>query len=441
MSTSVEYVYSLVRGWEVFKHLRQLEKTQWLSFKEVQQLQLKKLRALARHAYDNVPLYHRNFEQAGLRPEDIRTLEDVQKLPIVTKEELKAYTPNKTVAVNYDIRTLARGQTGGTTGKYFAYYKDARTISHELAALHRFRSWYGFFGFKQTFLRLFLYYAPWSKEFKSFLMGWLVCDRSQLTLHRYSQWIERFCPRSLEGSPSAFYALAKFIERAGLAKQSLRVVLSTSETLFDTHKQAIESAFNCRVFNHYGCNEISTIAQECEEHTGLHINAEDRIVEFVKGGEVVSTGEAGEMVITDLENYAMPFIRYNIKDVGVSMDDLCSCGRGLPLIREVDGRSSDLLATPSGDLASGDFLAQFIVFRDQRWTQQFQIVQPSWKELLIRILKDSESATENLEFILRKIREQLGGVKVMTEFVESIFVPPSGKHRFVLSEESPKSFD
>jgi phenylacetate-CoA ligase len=439
MSASTKYLYSLLRGWEVFKHLRQLERTQWLPYREIQRLQLKKLKALLRHAYENVPIYREIFKQAGTKPEDIHRLTDIHKLPITTKDELKMHSPNQTIAGNYDISTLVKGETGGTTGIPFKYYKDARTIHHELAALHRFRSWYGFFDPKQTFLRLFPYYAPWSKEFKSFLMGWLICDRSQLTLSKYSQWTRRFSPRSLEGSPVAFYALAKFSERTGQTRLSLPVVLSTSETLHDTHKQKIESVFNCRVFNHYGCNEICTIAQECEEHTGLHINAEDRIVEFVRSGELVSPGEAGEIVITDLENYAMPFIRYNIKDVGRPMSDLCSCGRGLPLIKEIDGRSSDLLVTPKGDLLTSDILAQFIIFRDQRWTQQFQIIQCSGKELLIKIVKDSEFAAENLELILGKIREQLGSVKVKTDFVESISIPSSGKHRFVLSKESPES--
>ena len=439
MPTSVEYLYSLLRGWEVFKHLRQLERSQWLPHEEIQRLQLMKLKALVKHSYENVPFYHNSFRQAGIKPEDIRRLTDIRQLPITTKEELKAHVPSETIASDYDITALVKGGTGGTTGDPFLYYKDSRTIHHELAALHRFRSWYGFFEPKQTFLRLFPYYAPWSKEFKSFLTGWLICDRSQLTLSKYSQWTKRFSPRSLEGSPVAFYALAEFSERAGHSRLSLPVVLSTSETLFRTHKQKIESVFHCRVFNHYGCNEICTIAQECEEHTGLHINAEDRIVEFVKSGEVVSPGEAGEIVITDLENYAMPFIRYNIKDIGHPMDDLCSCGRGLPLIKQVDGRSSEVLATPKGNLLVSDILAQFIIFRDQRWTQQFQVIQRSREEFVIRILKDSEFAAENLELVLRKIREQLGSVKLKTDFVESIFVPPSGKHRFVLSEESPES--
>jgi len=439
MPASVEYLYSLLRGWEVFKHLRQLERAQWLPNKEIQLLRLKKLRALVKHAYENVPFYRDNFKQAGIKPEDIRRLTDIHKLPITTKDEMKAHVPNETIAGDYDIRALVKGGTGGTTGVPFIYYKDARTVHHELAALHRFRSWYGFFEPKQTFLRLFPYYAPWSKEFKSFLMGWLICDRSQLTLSKYSQWAKRFNPRSLEGSPVAFYALAGFSKRAGHSELSLPVALSTSETLLDSHRQAIESAFNCRVFNHYGCNEICTIAQECEERTGLHVNAEDRIVEFIKGGEVVAPGEAGEIIITDLENYAMPFIRYNIKDVGVPSDDMCSCGRGLPLIDRILGRTGDLLISQKGTIVPSDVIAQFMLFKNQKWMQQFQAVQPSRQELLIRMVR-SGAQSENLKLVQEMIRKQVGNAQVETELVESIEAPPSGKHRFVISEESRRFF-
>ena len=439
MSRSVEYIYSLLRGEEVFEHLRQLEKTQWLPQKEIQRLQLIKLRALVKHAYENVPFYRGNFEQAGIKPEDIRTLSDIHKMPIITKDEVKTHTPKETIARNYDIKRLAKGGTGGTTGTPFTYYKDARTIHHELAALHRFREWYGFFEPKQTFLRLFPYYAPWSAEFKSFLMGWLICDRSQLTLSKYSQWIKRFNPRSLEGSPVAFYALAEFLVRANHIGLYLPTALSTSETLFNSHKRAIESGFHCRVFNHYGCNEICTIAQECEEHTGLHVNAEDRIVEFIKGGEVVSPGEAGEVVITDLENFAMPFIRYNIRDVGVPTDDVCSCGRGLPLIGKILGRTGDLLISKEGTIVPGDVIAEFMVFKNQKWMQQFQVVQLSRKEILIKAVK-SRDQPENLKLVQEMIEKQVGNVQLETELVESIEAPPSGKHRFVVSEESSRFF-
>jgi phenylacetate-CoA ligase len=260
-----------------------------------------------------------------------------------------------------------------------------------------------------------------------------------VTLSKYSQWVKRFNPRSLEGSPVAFYALAEFLERANRDRLGLSVALSTSETLLNSHKQAIESAFHCRVFNHYGCNEICTIAQECGEHTGLHVNAEDRIVEFVKGGEVVSPGEAGEVVITDLENFAMPFIRYNIRDVGIPTDDMCSCGRGLPLIDRILGRTGDLLISKRGTIVSGDVIAEFMVFKDQKWMQQFQVVQLSREEILIRAVKSSDQPT-NLKLVQEMIKKQVGAAQVETELVESIEAPPSGKHRFVVSEESSSFF-
>ena len=441
MSTAlVKHSYSLFRGWEVVRHLRSLEKSQWLPMDEIQRIQLKKLRKLTEHAYNNVPFYHEKFKEAGLKPQDIRTLADLQKLPITTKNELKNSTPDKTVARNQSIHKLKRRQTGGTTGKPFIFFKDRRTISHELAALCWFRSWYGSFGFKQALLRFFSYWIPWSKASKSFLIGWLVCDRNTQTLWKYARWIERFKPKALEGSPAGFYVFVNFLKKEGISGIVLPVLLTTSETLFSFQRQAIESALDCQVFNHYSSGEIASIAQECEEHAGLHINAVDRIVEFIQRGEVVSPGEMGEIVITDLENYAMPFIRYNIKDIGVPMDGFCSCGRGLPLIKEIKGRITDLIVSSGGSIIPGDVFAKFIVFRGHKWMEQFQVVQPSEQGLLIRIVKSPEFEREDLELILEKIREYLGNVEVRTEFVESITPPPSGKHRFVISDVSHEIF-
>lgn len=417
------------------RHLRDLEKSQWLPAEEIQRMQIKKLRTLVRHAYENVAFYHGKLKEAGLRPENVRTLKDLQKLPITNRNELKAHTPDKTIANNYNSGTLKKGNTGGSTEKPFIFFKDKKATCHELAALYRFRSWYGFFGFKQAFLTLFPYYLPWSKEFKSFLENWLICDRNGQTLRKYAYWIKRFKPRVLEGSPVGFYVLANFLKREELLDMDLTTVLATSETLFSFQRQAIESTFNCRVFNQYGSNEIGSIAQECEEHTGLHISAEDRIVEFIKGGEPVSAGEMGEMVVTDLENYAMPFIRYNIEDVGVPTDGLCSCGRGLPLIKEINGRARDLIVSLEGRVLPSDIFAQFILFRGLMWTQQFQVIQPSREKILIKIVK-SPNGTENLQLLLEKICKRLTNVKVGTELVESIPPPPSGKSCFVISEVS-----
>jgi len=441
MSTAlVKYSYCLSRGWEVMRHLRNLEKSQWLPAQEIQRIQLKKLRKLVKHAYNNVPFYHERFRETGLKPEDIRTLADLQKLPITEKNELKAYTLDKTVANNYNVGKLERRQTGGTTGKPFIFFKDRKTIYHELAALCWFRSWYGSFGLKQAFFRFFPHFAPWSKAFKSFLVGWLVLDRTEQTLRKYAHWIKRFKPKVLEGSPVGFYVLANFLKKEGILDIDLPIMLTTSETLFGFQRQEIESAFNCRVFNHYSSSEINSIAQECEEHTGLHINAEDRIVEFIKGEHVVSPGENGEIVITDLENYAMPFIRYNIEDVGVPTDGLCSCGRRLPLIKEINGRVRELIVSLDGSFIPGNVFAKFILFRRHKWTQQFQVIQLSTGKLLIKIVKSPEDGTENLEFILRKIHEYLGEVEVRTELVDAITPPSSGKHRFVISEISHEFF-
>lgn len=442
--------------WEVVRYLRKLEKSQWYSPQEIERIQLKKLRALVKHAYDNVPFYHEKFRERGLKPEDISNLRDLRKLPIIKKDDLKANFPNRVIARDHNIKDLLRASTSGSTGKPFTRYMDRRAAWFARAARRRFESWYGLYpGIRYVTLRsrapstrerLIFSYSPSIRgrltdimKRRLLLVTWKITRK---TLREFSILLRQYKPKVLRGNVSLLFTLASLFKKYDISDIRPTAVVAYGETLFDFQRRLIESVFDCRVFDYYGSAEFDPIAEECEEHSGLHIDAEDRIVEFIRGEENVSFGEEGEITITDLNNYAMPFIRYNIEDMGIPTGERCACGRGLPLIRELKGRLCDLIVTKDGGLVPGLFfnLPAPYIFRNYEWIQQYQIIQPSREKLLIRIVKFAEPKNEDLKYLINGVRKYLGDIEVETEFVDSIPTAPSGKHRFIISKVAHELF-
>jgi len=436
-----------LRSWEVFLHIRYLNRTQWGSPQDIRRIQLEKLKALIKHAYENVPFYHRKFSELKLKPRDIKCLRDLEKLPILTKDDLRGNFPD-TLARNYNIKILKRRSTSGSTGKPLEIYEDKWAIWRDWSAYYRFASWCGFYPTDKmvsiTTARPWSYLSfSLSTRLGNICRRWLQLTAYRMneqTLHDISITLRRFKPKILRGFTSPIFLLADFLRRTDINEISPIAVVTTGETLQGFQRRLIESIFNCRVYNFYGSNEIQSIAQECPERSGLHINAENRIVEFVRGSENASSGEEGEIVITDLNNFAMPLIRYNMEDVGIPSNEPCMCGRGLPLIKELRGRVCDLIVGKDGTLFAGEFFAlpAPYILKNYEWIQQFQIFQPSREELVIKIIKSTEPKNHDLEYLTNRIRKYLGDIEVKIEFVESI--PTASKHRFTISKVTQELF-
>jgi phenylacetate-CoA ligase len=253
-------------------------------------------------------------------------------------------------------------------------------------------------------------------------------------LESYVNRLARYKPRFIRGYTSALHVLAKYMEANDVAVIRPEAVFTTSETLFDHQRESIERQFRCPVFDHYGSGEIHSVAFECEAHSGYHITAENVIVEIVKGdGSPAAPGERGELVLTDLNNYATPFIRYNIEDIGAPAAGLCPCGRGLPLMKTIEGRSSEILEMPNGRFV---FIGYWVVlFETLEGIDQFQVIQESTNRLVIKVVKNKRFSAAGERHIVENIR-RLGGNSLALElqFVESIAPTDSGKRRFVVSD-------
>ncbi|MBA7573887.1 hypothetical protein ES708_15688 [subsurface metagenome] len=425
----------------ILGQLQWLEQTQWLSPEELHNLQWEKLKKLLTYSFANVPYYKDMFEAKGLTPEDIQTPEDFRKLPLLSKEDIMANF-SKLTSRQYSRSDLIPNSTGGSTGVNLSFFNDKKRASTELAVGLRGDQWA---GLEVRDKSAHLWGSPFDLSRQRCLIniiGNQILRRlflssynlSEETMYVYARKLAHYQPKVIIGYSSPLYLFAKFLQEKGIKGIRPQSIISSAETLYDFQRQLIESVFQCPVFNRYGSREFGAIAVECPEHNGLHLNIEHVYVECVKDNEPASPGEVGELVITNLDNYGMPFIRYRIGDVAVPSDRKCNCGRGLPLLERIEGRTFDVVAGTNGRCLGGTFwtllLRTFI-----KGISQFQVVQKAKDQIDITIVTNEAFKIGYIDLLKSKVREYCGSdMQVNFYTVPSIPVGKSGKFRFVVSK-------
>ena len=248
----------------------------------------------------------------------------------------------------------------------------------------------------------------------------------------YARRIADFRPVMLRSYASTVYFLARYMVRQGMTIP-VPAVITTGETLSDPMRQTIEQAFAPgRVFNEYGADGMQ-MAGECDHHQGLHLNAETVFVEVVRNGERVADGELGELVFTNLEATAVPFIRYNIQDVGVLTHESCPCGRGLPRLTHLEGRLTDLFATHDGRWLSVHHFTGLLGHMPA--VEAFQVIQRDVNDVLLKLVVNAAFTEQDHETIVDTFANYLGpAIRLTLEFVDDIPTTPSGKRRFFISQ-------
>lgn len=437
-------VYQFYRHQNVLKHLQKLERTQWLSTDEIKKIQWIKLKSLLEYAYINVPYHHHVFKKLNITPKEIVFPEDFRKLPILDKEDIKNNITDITSSI-YEKKDLIESSTGGSTGVNLRFFRDKKNVDRETATTIRNDSWaYLEMGDKYAVLWGSPIDTSLQKNLKSKIHSkifrWLFLssyDLSEETMYKYARKLIKYKPEVISAYPSPLYLFAKFLKENKIEDINLKSIISSAEVLYDYQRELSESVFQCKVFNRYGCREFSTIAQECSEHSGMHINAEHVYVECLKeDGEPAALGESGELIITDLDNYGMPFIRYRIGDVGVLSDRKCKCGRGLPMMETIEGRTFDIIVGANGRQLGGTFWT-LLLRTAVDGIKQFQVVQESKNEIDIKIVVDEVFKPEYIDMLTSKIHEYCGkDMNVNFKIVDKILPTKSGKFRFVISKVS-----
>ena len=427
-----------------FQALSYLEKTQWLPANDLIDLQWVRIGKLLMQAYESVPYYRRIMCETGTDPVSLTRERSLEKLPLLDRSTITREIEHLR-ATNVFPNRFVPNSTGGSTGEPLRFFDDHEMAGWSDAAAWRSHRWYGVdVGDRCSYLwgsnfdlTKFQGFTGWVR---SRVLNLLMLPAWQLSKSSASQFwkqITRFRPRLLHGYAGAVYDWARLLGTGHARIPGLCAVIVSAETLHDEWRRIIESCFKVPVYNRYGGRDIHFVAQECTNQNGLHINSENVFVEIIKDGRPVSPGQLGEIVITRLDNFAMPFIRYRSGDLGVMADHACDCGRSLPLMEKVEGRVQDVIVTTDGRMISGLFFAHLM--KDCPEVKTFQVHQLSIERLLIMVVLYAGQPFSSRERILRILGRHMGqNMKILFETRDAIPNTPSGKRRVTVSHlQSP----
>ena len=440
------HAWLLTRRAELY--YRELKQSQWLSLAEMRHLQEEKLRRLVRHAYHHVGYYRERMDALGLGPEDVRTLDDLAKLPLLSKADVRENLHFDLLSDNHDNDLILRIATSGSTGEPFVCYADQHQLEIRLASTLRSMEWTGWrFGDRQARLwHQTLGMSP-SQIVRERLDAWLLrrlfvpaFEMSEGAMAAFLGRLVSFDPVLIDGYAESFNYLAGHLGSAN-SRPGLRPrgIISSAQALPEESRRIIEDAFGARVFDKYGSREFSGIAYECDAHQGHHVMAESYIVEILKDGRQALPGELGEVVITDLNNLCLPFIRYRVGDLAEAMDETkeCPCGRGLARVGRIEGRVQSLVIGAQGRVMPGSFFLH--VLKDYDYlVRQFQVIQEERAAIILKVVKGSRFAPELFEReILSVLRRYLGEeTRIDVQFVDLIPLVRTGKRQAVISKLS-----
>lgn len=446
----IKYIYGAIpfsiRWGSIFRETHALlQESQWWSREKLEEYQMRQLEKLLAHAYENVPYYRRVFDERGLKPKDIQKLDDLRKLPYLTKDIIRENLKDL-MARNYPKSKFRYATTGGSSAIPLGFYLE-RGVTEAKEWAFKLTQWKRVgikSGDKNVVLRgnvvrsatkdRFWEYNPVNKslEFSCYHL-------TDETLPKCVEKIREFKPDFIRTYPSLVTLLARFMKENKVASfPTLKALVCVSENLYPWQRELLEEIFQCRVFGTYGDSERAVMAGECEKSTCYHILPEYSIVELIgrDGNPVTEEGETGEVVTTGFNNFAFPFIRYKKEDLAVHTKAKCECGRNYALLKNIEGRLQELIIDSDGGLMS---LGPAIFgIHDVEWAKvkQIQFLQETPGELIIQVVKDTPYSEAEMEsYVLRLFRDTLKErFKLKVRFVDYIPRTQSGKYRFLIQK-------
>lgn len=439
VSTALFPLHERIKGHSTLDRFRELEKSQWADRADIEKFRNSRLQDFMVGIARDVVFYSDLFRNIGVDPRNIQRPTDLAMLPLLDKATVRA---NVEKLKSRNANGLARYNTGGSSGEPLVFFIGEARRSHDVAAKWRATRWWGVdIGDPEVVVWGSPIELSGQDRVRSLRDALLrsrllpAFDMSNPMLDKFIEKILRWKPRMLFGYPSALSLIAMRAESKGmcLADCGLRVVFCTSERLYDHQRNLIQRVFGCPVANGYGARDAGFIAHECP-HGGMHISAEDVIVEIVDtNGAIAPQGESGEIVVTHLATQDFPFVRYRTGDIGVLDHGYCGCGRQLPMLKNIEGRTTDFVTASDGTVMHG--LSLIYVLRDIVEIASFKIVQESTHRLVVKLVANIGFNDSVGDKIRRELQGRLGrDVVVEIELVDMIAPEASGKFRYVTSK-------
>jgi phenylacetate-CoA ligase len=433
--------FEAVKGRRTFRYWQELEHTQWHSVAALRDLQFSRLRALIAHAFDHCAFYRERWECAGLDPIRLREIEDLRLWPLIQRSDIATHLPQM-LSVNPGSRVISK-TTGGSTGEPLRFAISMESYERRTAATYRGYGWAGASpGTKQLYLwGVPLGHRTGRQVTKEYLWERLNRRRvlncfelSDATAPLFASTLRRYRPDAIVAYTNALYLFAQLLHDQGIQPYSPKALIVGAEKLHPFQRQRIEDVFRAPVFETYGSREFMLIGAECNHHRGLHLTQENLIVEIVDdNGNPVFDGQEGNVAITDLTNYGMPFIRYLNGDRGVAGSADCPCGRGLPLLKAVTGRVLDVIHTPDGRHIPGELFPHLL--KDFRGIRRFQVVQRHRDQLRIDVVAGADWDEAAIPKIQEAVVAICGtSIQVTVEVVNDIPLTRVGKLQVVVNQ-------
>ncbi len=433
LCTSLTYpLWDLWDGTGRLREARALDASQWWEPERLRALQLERLQRIVDYAWRQCAFYRQHW---GVQPR-IESIEDLRALPLVRKNDV-ATRLDDLIAAPYRRDTLINAKTGGSTGVSLQLYFDEDCQKKRNAAAMRTDRWA---GWRPGYLVGGLWGTPpiprTLKEHirntfhdRTFYLDTMRLDET--SMNQFIAEMRRRRPEVLFGHAHSLYVLAQYIADSNLEVPAVRGIIATSMMLIDAERRVINRVFRTEATNRYGCEEVGLIASECEAHSGMHLNSEHVLVEFLRAdGTAASDGEEGDIVLTDFSNHGMPLIRYVVGDVGVPSARRCSCGRGLPMLEHLTGRTADFLKRRDGSRVAGISLVEKSLTAI-KGIAQLQIVQESFERITLNVVPGegygAQAAAELVAVFKREFGDDVAiEVSVMRQLVQE----RNSKYRF-----------
>ncbi len=409
-------------------------KTQWYSEEEMEAFQLAKLRVLIKHCYENVPYYRKLINSRKIDINNIHSISVLEQFPILTKEIIQQNYTDFIPLNNNKIKGVKTKQTGGTTGNILFNRVDAKTRSSTWGGYKRYTDWMGYKSNEKVLVLMgghvkkTSYYEKFKSQVNSFLTNETyvdIYDTSEQTVNQIISLLESNNFSHIRSYPQFLFSIAQHMNALNKSLH-IKSISSTAEPVMSEHRDLFRQVFNAEVFDQYGCGEIGGIAYECDRHNGLHIAGERAIIEV---------NDKNELLITDLDNFTMPFIRYWNADQAIISNEKCSCGRQGKIIKQIMGRTCDYIIGINGQYLHWAYFWHLIFdsnIASKRNLQKFQIVQNSSDTLTIRLVSDIISEEES-SFIFNDIQKRVGQMNITIKYEKEIENTKTGKYRPVIN--------
>lgn len=441
-------------------------RTQWYEPERIRDLQFNKMRLLIAYAYDHIPFYRSRFQAEGLLPGDINSLEDIKKIPPLSRQDVIDHrhtmvdsafadavaaadrskrSPGEPIPfAPFRRNKLVRNTSSGSTGAPTVFYEDGSRTALNWALEMRLKNWFDVPpGAREArMVRLSTDYKPASSTIKlrNRLWNQLILPDMNLTDADYAicvQKLNNFRPKVLWGITSALTGLAEYLRRKGVdhSPWGIRLITGWAAPVYDHERKVLQEVFSCPVSNIYGAREVGHVAGQCS-HGAYHINQEHSLVERYEGPVQAGDREAGELLVTTLDISPMPFIRYRMGDIGRTAESFCGCGRKLQVLEDFLGRTGEVFHTRDGRMISPNFWGRtFMNTAISDAIKRFQVVYVRDDLIRIRIVK-GEVYSETTELFLRDDMKKNfpGDMTFEFTYVQEIKPQVSGKYQMVVNE-------